>query len=574
MMPTGRERGVRPTLALMLLACVRGCFADCPSVCDCGSGNGTAVCRGRGLTAAPERLPSDTAVLDLSGNRIGSLGRGALANLTALEELDIGDNLLSDIQPGALSGLRSLSTLRLAGNRLRTLWPGALPCAPNLTTLELGRNPLVLLLDGAFQGLPGLQRLELGEQLAHVQPGAFAGLGRLRHLAFGMAGAGAVPTAALSPLGSLGSLRLSGLGATTLPADAFRGLRGLRHLRIERWPRLAALSPDALGGLNLTRLAVTHCNLSSVPGRALGHLVYLQSLDLSHNPIAVLPEGSLQGLPRLRELRLADGGLAEIQAGAFQGLGRLRALDLSGNRLATLEERALERPGGLEALGLGANPLACDCRLRWLRAGSGRLDWGPRPPVCASPEGARGRELAELGPGELSCSRPRIRARPPAEVTVAEGQTVSLACGAEGRPAPRVSWATPGGRVLSGGEGGRLRVLADGSLEVRLAQSRDAGSYLCTASNAAGSEAAAARLLVRGWGPTAAGTRLDPAALSVVLTLGSACFLGVTGLCFALLLLWSRLKGPIKRTSSVEVLRHPSGTDAQSEAIKYTTKML
>ncbi|GCC43199.1 uncharacterized protein [Chiloscyllium punctatum] len=67
---------------------------------------------------------------------------------------------------------------------------------------------------------------------------------------------------------------------------------------------------------------------------------------------------------------------------------------------------------------------------------------------------------------------------------------------------------------------------------------------------------------------------LDEETLPVVFTMGSACFLGSIALCFGLLLLWSRLRGPVQRTVELEGALHSSGTDAQSEAIKYTTKMM
>ncbi|XP_059837149.1 leucine-rich repeat and immunoglobulin-like domain-containing nogo receptor-interacting protein 1 [Hypanus sabinus] len=545
-------------LVLLLLAFVRGCLADCPSSCTCGLGNGTVVCHGAQLTTPPRLLPDGIRRLDLSSNLIEWLGRETFGNLTELQELDLNNNLVSNIEDEAFNGLPSLLTLRLSGNRLSTIQ------------------------SSVMRALPNLRRLELGDRLVHVEAGAFTGLARLRHLSLGMASAACqVPIVSLSSLHGLRSLHLSGLGARTLEAGSFHGLRRLRHLCIERWPQLAELNPGVLDSLNLTSLSITHCNLSSVPSHSFTHLVHLRRLDLSHNPITAVQGNALEGLAGLRELRLAGGGhLAEIRAGAFRGLPSLRALDVSGNRLVTLEEAAFESVGSLESLGLGSNPLACDCRLSWLlQARAPGLDWGRRLPTCTDPEGARSLQLVELGPAELTCHQPRINIRPQAQVSVAEGQTVRLACGAVGRPAPVVNWVAPDLRLLSGGKGGRLRMLADGSLEIHLAQAGDSGLYLCTAFNLAGNDSASAHLLVSGWGtPTTPASAfpslLDPPTLTVVLTLGLACFLGVTVFCFALLLLWGRLKGPIKRTSSVEVLRHSSGTSAQSEAVKYTTKML
>ncbi|XP_078288160.1 leucine-rich repeat and immunoglobulin-like domain containing-NOGO receptor-interacting protein 4 [Rhinoraja longicauda] len=574
-----------PALPLLLLACVCACGVsqDCPPSCECGWGNGTVSCRGRELPAVPGWVPPGTRVLDLSGNLITSVGRGALGNLSELLQLDLRDNLVHNMEPGALSSLGRLQILRLDGNRLKTIWPGTLASMANLTTLGLGRNPLLLLLDGTFQGLDNLGSLDVGEELVYVGARAFEGLLGLRHLSLAQAEAGTLPSAALSRLPGLETLRVSGLGAVSLAADSFPGLVRLRGLRVEHWRWLQSLHRDALAGLNLTSLVISHCNLSRVPGEALAHLVYLRSLDLSHNPVATIASDALPGLPRLTELRLVGGLLSHMQAGALRGLGSLRLLDVTGNRLATLEVGALPSVGSLAWLGLASNPLACDCRLAWA-VGRGRgLEWGPGPTVCAGPGDLRGSELAELGPGRgaglSACTRPRVRAEAKA-VTVSEGQTVSLPCQVQGEPRPTVSWSTPAGSQLGPGDTGRLRVLPDGSLQVRLAQARDAGVYICTASNAAGTHSAPACLLVwtgptPGLGPgSGPGPVLGPQALWVVMSLGLVCFLGVASLCFTMLLVWSRLKGPIKRNSSVEVLRNPSTADVQSEAIKYTTKML
>uniref|UniRef100_UPI00398EBEE6 leucine-rich repeat and immunoglobulin-like domain-containing nogo receptor-interacting protein 1 isoform X1 n=2 Tax=Pristiophorus japonicus TaxID=55135 RepID=UPI00398EBEE6 len=569
---------------LILLVCLCGCVQACPSFCDCSAGNGTVLCCGKELTAVPQGVPLEARALDLSRNLITSIRLGELGSLPELEELDLSDNLVSNIEPGAFDGIRGLRTLRLRNNRLKTIWPGVLGATANLTVLDLRDNPLVILLDGAFPELAGLRQLELGEGLLYVASGALVGLGRLQRLALGKANSSTLPTTALAHLRGLTSLRLGPLNALALQDNSFQGLRALRDLVMEGWPRLAALAPDSLYGLNLTSLAITRCNLTAVPDRPLRHLVYLRSLDLSHNPIAVIRGGMLGQLVRLGELRLAGGRLATIEPSAFRGLGLLRALDVSGNRLETLEESAFQSPGSLASLRLDGNPLACDCRLRWLSGRRAGPSFEGRQPACASPESARGEALGDLGPGRLACRGARIPgkgARQTAAVT--EGETARLRCAAEGDPAPAVQWSTPGRRVLRGGDGGRLRVWPDGSLEVRYAQAQDAGTYRCTARNAAGNDTATAVLWVRVFQPTATlgpATRpppaliLDQVTLSVVLTMGTVCFVGVVVCCFSMLLFWSKVKGPIKRTSEVDNTVHSSGMTAQSEAVKYSTKML
>ncbi|XP_067878824.1 leucine-rich repeat and immunoglobulin-like domain-containing nogo receptor-interacting protein 1 [Heterodontus francisci] len=588
---------LRPTLVLILLVFLGGCTQGCPSSCDCWTRNGTVLCRGRELTAPPEGVPSETRVLDLSRNLITSIRPGEFVNLPELEDLDLSENRISNMDPAALDGLQGLRTLRLRKNRLRTIWPGMFAAMPKLTVLDVCQNPLIILLDETFEALPSLRQLELGEDLVYVAPRAFVGLSGLQHLSLGKTHSSAVPTTALSHLRSLTVLRFRRLNTTTLQDDSFQQLYNLRVLEIERWPRLSTLTPDSLHGLNLTSLSITNCNLPSVPYDSMKHMVYLQFLDLSYNPITVIQGGLLEELVRLRELHLVGGKLSVIEPSAFRGLSRLQVLNISGNGLETLEESAFHSVGSLATLRLDANPLACDCRLLWLVARRARLSFEGREPVCASPESAQGKAFKDFGailpPGYFTCSRARIPSSTLQLATVGEGETASFQCKAEGVPTPAIEWSTPQQRVMSSGRHGRLRVRSDGSLEIWYAQSQDSGTYQCTASNAGGTDTARAILQVRGFIPNITldlstwqpgvntshgsvvplGSVLNEKTLSVVFTIGSLCFLSVVALCFTLLFFWSKVKGPIKRTSEVEVVQHSTGADAQSEAIKYTTKM-
>ncbi|XP_067831994.1 leucine-rich repeat and immunoglobulin-like domain-containing nogo receptor-interacting protein 1 [Heptranchias perlo] len=586
---------VRPGLVLILLVFLCGCAQGCPSSCDCWTGNGTVFCRGKELTAAPEGVPLETKILDLSRNLIASIRQGEFDNLLELEELDLSENLVSNIDPGAFDGLLNLRTLRLKNNRLKTIWPGVFGAMPNLTVLDVRENPLVILLDETFKTLPNLHHLELGEKLVYVGPRAFVGLGGLQWLTLGKANSSTVPTAALSHLRNLTTLRFRRLNAGTLQDNSFQRLYKLRVLEIERWPWLGTLTPGSLHGLNLTSLSITNCNLASVPYDSMKHMIYLQFLDLSYNPITVVRGGLLRELIHLQELHLVGGKLSAIEATAFQGLSRFLVLNVSGNRLETLEESVFHSSGSLATLRLDANPLSCDCRLLWLVVRRTQLNFQGHEPVCASPEPVRGVAFKDFGaillPGHFACSKARIPDKMLQAVTVGEGESTSFRCEAKGDPTPAIEWSTPQQQVLNSANSGRLRVLSDGSLEIWYAQTQDTGTYQCTASNAAGNDTTMATLQVQRFRPnitldlstsqpgvdtshTPLGYVLDEKTLWVIFTMGLACFLSIVAFCFTLLFFWSKVKGPIKRTSELEAMLHSTGGNVQSEAIKYTTKMM
>lgn len=75
-------------------------------------------------------------------------------------------------------------------------------------------------------------------------------------------------------------------------------------------------------------------------------------------------------------------------------------------------------------------------------------------------------------------------------VKVRQGETAKISCQAKGDPVPIVTWFSPTHRVIPRSLGSRFYlervVVSDVTLEVRLAQKRDAGNYTCRASNLAG----------------------------------------------------------------------------------------
>ncbi|XP_051901576.1 leucine-rich repeat and immunoglobulin-like domain-containing nogo receptor-interacting protein 3 [Pristis pectinata] len=559
----------------------------CPSACQCSARNRTVRCDGRELEAAPRGVPAGTRTLDLSRNLIRSLGRGHWARAGAwsrrLEDLDLGYNLLSQLEPGSFQGLDRLRALNLQGNRLRFLEPGALGGLPALTSLDLGDNPLVALLDHGLGGPGQLRVLALGApSLVHIGPEAFSGLGSLQQLTVSASAVGQAPADALGRPANLTALRLRGWRRPgSVPDGWLRDLVQLRALELDGWPALAELGPGSLQGLVLVWLSVTRCNLSEVPYAGLRLQAQLRFLNLSYNPIRAVRAALLHHARRLQELRLLGGQLVTVAPGAFRGLPGLRLLDVADNQLTSLEQAAFRTVAALQSLGLGGNPLACDCRLLWVVRRRRRLRFLGAGPVCASPEGLRGLRLdgpeveERLPAGAFRCRSPVIRGKePPQRLRVREAQSVGLRCAADGQPPPRIVWLNPRRQVLVPGPGpssgpgaGRSRLLPDGTLHISGVRPADAGTYRCVARNAGGNDTASAVLLVRPLsarelGLGAAGVPDPPLGRRALLTatgLGLCSFLGVVGLCFSLLLAWSRICGPIRHNTHIDFVPHAGG---------------
>ncbi|KAJ3584076.1 hypothetical protein NHX12_014572 [Muraenolepis orangiensis] len=90
---------------------------------------------------------------------------------------------------------------------------------------------------------------------------------------------------------------------------------------------------------------------------------------------------------------------------------------------------------------------------------------------------------------------PRFRDGDPRAVAVPYGETASLPCGAEGEPAPVLSWISPTHRAIAPVPG-KYQVLDDGTLVVLKVRRSDGGNYTCEARNGAGQSRRAVALEV------------------------------------------------------------------------------
>uniref|UniRef100_A0A8D2KTM3 Hemicentin 1 n=1 Tax=Varanus komodoensis TaxID=61221 RepID=A0A8D2KTM3_VARKO len=87
---------------------------------------------------------------------------------------------------------------------------------------------------------------------------------------------------------------------------------------------------------------------------------------------------------------------------------------------------------------------------------------------------------------------PAIKSHPEEYVVVVD-KPVTLPCEAEGYPAPEIAWHKDRQKVP---ESVRQRILSTGALQIAFTQPADTGSYMCTATNAAGSSSSSMELTV------------------------------------------------------------------------------
>lgn len=574
---------------VLLLWCLNLSAADfiCPQKCVCYRDTLEVNCSSKHLTGVPDGLPNNAKHLDLSGNQLKTIARRQFSGLSKLEDLNLSENIISMIEVEAFQGLKNLRCLRIKNNRLKIFPVGVFSGLTNLRRLDISENEILVFLDFTFRDMVNLQQLDAGENdLVFISQRAFVGLQALKELNVDRSNLTSIPTEALSQLQSLTKLRLRKLTISVLPNNAFRGLNQLRTLQILHWPSLETLNSNSLAGLNLTTLTLTNCNLSVVPYASLRHLVYLQYLDLSYNPISSIQGNQLGELVRLQELHLVGGNLLCIEPGAFRGLVQFRLLNVSSNRLSTLEESIFHSVGNLQTLRLDRNPLACDCRLLWVVRRRRRLDFDGRQPTCSVPNQVYRKAFRDFSEAELPlifvCRQSQILTRQLQDASVVEGASVLFDCKADGYPSPSVTWLSAQQTALS--SVGRIRVLANGSLEVRYAQVQDSGTYLCTAANAAGNDSITMSLQVEGlpqnrtasyfsdegWTETSLPPSTNSSArasspypfdaktLIIATTMGFLSFLSSVAICFVFMFFWSQSKGQIKHTATIDFVPRSS----------------
>ncbi|XP_052473562.1 leucine-rich repeat and immunoglobulin-like domain-containing nogo receptor-interacting protein 1 [Carassius gibelio] len=591
---------------VLLLWCINQSAADltCPQKCTCYHDTLEVNCSSRHLTVVPEGLPSNAKRLDLSRNLLKTLARHQFSSLSKLEDLDLSENTISMIEVETFQGLKNLRYLRIKNNRLKILPVGVFSGLSNLLRLDISENEILVFLDYTFRDMINLQQLDAGENdLVFISQRAFVGLQALKELNVDRSNLTSIPTEALSQLQNLTKLRLRKLSISVLPNNAFRRLHQLRTLQILHWPSLDTLNSNSLVGLNLTTLILSNCNLSAIPYAALRPLTYLHYLDLSYNPITSIQANLLVELLRLQELHLVGGNLLRIEPGAFRGLVHFRLLNVSSNRLSTLEESVFHSVGNLQTLRLDRNPLACDCRLLWVMRRRRRLDFDGRQPTC-SPPNRHKKSFRDFSEADLTvvftCRQAQILSRQQQDASVVEGMSVRFDCRADGYPSPSITWLSAQQTALS--SVGRVRVLANGSLEVRYTQVQDSGTYLCTASNAAGNDSISVSLQVeglpqnrtasyfsdKGWMETSlppstnSSARVsspypfDAKTLIIATTMGFLSFLSSVAICFVFMFFWSQSKGQIKHTANIDFVPRSSmgGGGDGGDTGRFTMKLI
>ncbi|NXI19232.1 ISLR2 protein, partial [Irena cyanogastra] len=173
-----------PLLAL-LLAALLGSGRACPEPCACVDkyAHQFADCAYKELRAVPAGLPSNVTTLSLSANKIGSLPRGAFAEVTQVSSLWLAHNEIATIEPGALAVLAQLKNLDISHNQIVEFPWRDLRNLSALQLLKMNNNRMARVPPDAFRTLKDLRSLRINNnRFATLAEGIFDSLGSLSHL--------------------------------------------------------------------------------------------------------------------------------------------------------------------------------------------------------------------------------------------------------------------------------------------------------------------------------------------------------------------------------------------------------
>ncbi|KAK4871472.1 hypothetical protein RN001_015596 [Aquatica leii] len=361
-----------PMWVLFMLLLAHSTYAICPSRCQCNDDVLQASCVAASLKVVPIQLNPEVRhinlsnnkidnvhftlriyynliTLDLSSNKIQTLGNSNFEFQRHLKHLNLSDNEIDSLTKDSFKGLRNLTELDLSYNRLEELPSATFHELHSLQVLRLTNNLLVfleedllthakqlrelILDDNQILEMPGsaigdainLQILSLSRNLvASIDDGDVPTLSELRVLLLDTNVINDIQPGALAGLASLEELNLNDNNFTgnfirSVPPVAFRGLFQLRYLRLDRLDVLARID-----------------------SRAFVDNIYLEKVWLDDNV-----------------------GLYSLPTRLFYGNPRVTHISIRNNQLVTLEVSHFPLDQ-LKSLKLGGNPFQCNCSLLWL----------------------------------------------------------------------------------------------------------------------------------------------------------------------------------------------------------------
>ena len=471
---------------------------ECPQNCTCKIGNlrntkyyltKIVNCSLGRLESAPENIPLDTEVLDLSHNQIWSINLQqtlthvkymdlsynklksvdtGIRKCTKLKYLKLQYNQITRLENGIFSGLKYLSVLDLSHNSLADIEDHAFGGLNYLKVLHLDRNRIIFLERQWFVSMPSLHWLYLSQNhITRIEGKMFETLSNLRMLKISHNNLRLLYPNSFLGLTKMGILDLSYNRLVTIPH--LHNLTNLDHLYLDSNPILR-VPEEAFYSVNITMIAMR----------------YMQNLT-------VVERHAFKNLPNLVTLQLHDNvNLIYIDSQAFENCPKLKNLYLHNNQLHTISESIKDLPS-LTTIHFYNNPIVCDCNAVWMKKellleANGNYTsmlFDGSILKCTSPPQMYGILIKELPLPVLqkSCA-PKTLPLFVDRYNISVGDELRLECHGIGVPEPDIQWRLPNNTIISGSySSGRVEIRNNCTLILRYLRESDSGTYACQAVN-------------------------------------------------------------------------------------------
>ncbi|XP_057660161.1 leucine-rich repeat-containing protein let-4 [Diorhabda carinulata] len=244
--------------------------------------------------------------LNMSYNRIATLGHMDFNGLFHLEQLDLSFNYFHDwrdIHSQTLINLKKLTFIDFSNNAVRTLPFNSNHFAvKSLKILKLNNCSLISIPSGFLKTITNITELHLANN----------------------------PINYLDVKLTSKTLKYMDLSSSTLSYvsdSAFQGLESLENLKMSKNKNLRNITINVNSLINLD---ISDSLLDTSP---YGNMISLQQLNLHGNILREIKNNRFMNMPNLVYLNLSLNAITSIEENAFRGLEFLEILDLSYNKL-------------------------------------------------------------------------------------------------------------------------------------------------------------------------------------------------------------------------------------------------
>jgi len=303
------------------------------------------------LTEMPS-VPRNTAILDLSQNKLSPEALQKLCTYRYLEIVNLAENHLTKIPANEMKRCFITKSLNMSGNILDLITQGDLVGME--VSVELYGLEARQIDENAFSKLRRLSKFELVIHQATLHPSWFKGM-IIKELALDIRTAEIIPAKMFEGLSStLTKLRVSSQLVEKLSEDLLHSLAYLSEVCLE-FTNMNSIPLTFFNSSHLNRnlKTVTLVGIKSYHRRAFQSLHGLRTLNI-HGAID-LPSGLFEGQLALETLDLTGSHVSHIPSRWFQDLWGIKHLSLKNTELTGVERHDFYNLSSISVLDLSLN---------------------------------------------------------------------------------------------------------------------------------------------------------------------------------------------------------------------------